>query len=208
MRIPSWIIALLEKIGSAYHKVAPRDDENRPTEALHEFCFKAKFIHPDYDSARLGLSIAKILKSTHLCSMATSGKDGSCHINTAFFCFNEALLIFFVSDPATQHCKNLLGTSSMAMSVFYSHQPWGSALRGLQLFGQCVQVADAEKKQASELYKEIFPLYAGYLATLSPQERDTLPFRFFVFRPDVVKIIDEDEFGEETFVLTTIDRGL
>jgi uncharacterized protein YhbP (UPF0306 family) len=206
MRIPSWIIALLKKIDSSCHKVAPHYNESNPNEALRKLCFKIKFIHPDLDSTRLGLSIAKILKDTHLCSMATSGKDGSCHINTAFFCFNEALSIFFVSDPATQHCKNLLGTSSMAMTVFDSHQPWGSSLRGLQLFGQCFQASDAEEKQASELYKKRFPLYAGYLVTLSPQERETLSFRFFAFRPDAVKILDEDEFGEETFVLTAIDR--
>jgi uncharacterized protein YhbP (UPF0306 family) len=208
MRLPSWSLPYLEKIVSLYRKTGRSHNGHSPRETVENTGFNVKFVNPDYDSSRLGRSISKILGASHLCSMATIGKDHACHINTAFFGFDEELMISFVSDPTTQHCRNLVDSPSMAMTVFDSHQPWGSALSGLQLFGHGFLASGAEEKRASDLYKRRFPLYEEYLATLSPQERELLPFRFFIFRPDSVKILDEDEFGEETFVLTTVQRGI
>src|ERR1700722_19094081 len=95
-----------------------------------------KFRNADYSSEKLSKSVLNIIKETHLCSMATINPDGTSHINTAFFCFNEDLDVYFVSDWRTKHCRNLTQKPKVALTIFDSHQKWGDSLRGIQLFGE------------------------------------------------------------------------
>src|SRR5688572_28707621 len=95
-----------------------------------------RFQHPQYNDADLVRSIQSILDGTDLLSLATIS-DQKAWINTAYYCYGDDLALFFLSEPSTQHCKNLEHDSTAAAAIFDSHQPWGPGKRGLQVFGRC-----------------------------------------------------------------------
>jgi uncharacterized protein YhbP (UPF0306 family) len=162
-----------------------------------------------YDSDRLGASVFRILAGTALCSMATRNGAGSVHISMAFFCFSNDLLLYFLSHPASLHCRNLARSPQMAVAVFDTHQIWGEPHAGLQLFGTGEQVGAEARDQVRELYASRFPLCRESLtptaAGMSPLSTSR-NLTFYRFLPRQLQILDEWEFGEEVFIHATVLR--
>jgi hypothetical protein len=84
---------------------------------------------------RVRQAVFRVLKSNVLGAMATVAPDGRAHIHTCYFSYTQALELFFLSHPRSQHCRNLLANPSTAVAVFSSSQQWTGPDRGLQLFG-------------------------------------------------------------------------
>jgi uncharacterized protein YhbP (UPF0306 family) len=164
-------------------------------------------INPDFPNGKLLRSVFKILKKTELWSMATVGPDNESHISTAYFSYNDSLDFYFVSDPSTKHIQNIARTPGVAITVFDSRQPWDSYHRGLQLFGKCWSASTAQSVKAFAVHAARFQAYGDYIRALSAKERKSSPYRFYVFRPDRIKILDERAFGEEVFVLADVVRN-
>jgi uncharacterized protein len=156
-------------------------------------------LNPDYPSERLYNSVARLLAANELCSIATQGENGEVHINTAFFGFSDNLDLYFLSNPASLHCQNLSRSPQVAIAVFDSQQIWGAAHKGLQLFGICALATGVEEKIACELYSSRFAHYMEFRNRLSH-------LRFYRFTTAVVKVLDEDEFGEEVLVSAQVVR--
>src|SRR6266446_3452450 len=165
-----------------------------------------KLVNPQYPTEKLHASVIDILNSTELFAMATVNSAGECHIHAAYFCFSDDLDIFSVSDVGTIHAKNIAEVPRVAVSVFDSHQPWDSGHRGLQLFGKCWQAGLIESARGLKIHASRFKAYGEYMSDINPFERDKSPYKFFVFRPESIKIFDENEFGEETFVIADVRR--
>lgn len=168
---------------------------------------KVHFKNRDYPTERLSKSVFRILETVNLCSVATVGPDNEGHINAAYFCYTDVLDLYFVSDPATKHCQNIAQSSKIAVAVFDTNQPWGEPIRGLQLFGECHLAGTVESAKALKTHAARFHAYGEYIKALNPLERDKSPYRFYVFRPTSVKILDEPEFGEETFVTAELVKS-
>jgi uncharacterized protein YhbP (UPF0306 family) len=166
-----------------------------------------QLVHPQYPSDKLTGIVINILKSVELCSMATVSSTGESYIHTAYFCFDAALNIYFISDPSTQHGQNIANNQTMAVAVFDTKQPWATPHRGLQIFGRCSMLGIVESARALSIHAVRFHAYRDYIKSLNPLELKALTFKFYVFRPDRVKIFDEPEFGEETFITAEIVRG-
>lgn len=160
----------------------------------------------DYGAERLRKSVFSILETVALCSIATVSPDNEGHINAAYFCYTPELDLYFVSDPATKHCQNITRSPQVAVAVFDTNQPWGEPIRGLQLFGECHRAGLVESTKALSIHAARFHAYGEYVKALSPFEREKSPHRFYVFRPTSMKILDEAEFGEETFVNAEVIR--
>jgi uncharacterized protein YhbP (UPF0306 family) len=159
-----------------------------------------------YSDERLARSALSILESTELCSMATITPKGESYIHTAYFCYNETLDIFSISDPSTQHGQNLAKSPTMAMAVASSNQPWDEPHRGLQLFGRCHVATLAESAKAFKIHAARFHAYGEYIKSLNPLELKVLTYKFYIFSPEIVKIFDEPEFGEEVFITAVVRR--
>jgi uncharacterized protein YhbP (UPF0306 family) len=168
----------------------------------------AILVNPEYPSERLHQVVARILKANMLCSMATRGDREQPHIHAAFFCFSDELALYFLSHPGAAHSRHLLRAREMAVAVFDGLQPWGAAHKGLQLFGRCALAEGAEEARARELYAARFPLYVDFTHRSTeggPTPASTFfELRFYAFRPDRVKILDEDEFGDEVLVTAEV----
>jgi uncharacterized protein YhbP (UPF0306 family) len=136
--------------------------------------------------------------------MATATKQNRAHINHAYFSYSENLELYFLSDPASLHCRNLLTNSSMAMTIFNSSQEWGGADRGIQLFGTCHEVTRHEVLAVERSYAGRFQAYEKWRASQS--EHDRFQYRFYRFVPTRIKILDENVFGGGVFVVAAVTR--
>jgi len=154
-----------------------------------------------FDSDRLTASVTRTLVANTLCSMATRNEAGAVHVNTAFFCFDSELIVYFLSHPASVHCHNLARAPQMAVSVCDSHQAWGDPHTGLQFFGRGARANGDAGSRARELYAERFPRYRDSLRR-APEEH----LKFYRFLPERVQVLDEWEFGEDVCIPATIGR--
>jgi uncharacterized protein YhbP (UPF0306 family) len=162
----------------------------------------------DYDSARLYAVVRAILGSTELCAMATLADDGAAHINTAYFAFDDELRLYFLSNPASLHCRNIARRPGMAVAAFDTHQPWGAPGKGLQLFGTGAVAAGGAADRARTVYGARFPLFGEF--SRSPDAPSAGPsfrvLRLYEFTPDRLKILDEEHLGDEANVVAEIRR--
>jgi uncharacterized protein YhbP (UPF0306 family) len=139
-----------------------------------------------------------LLQENLLCSLATVRKNNHAHISPVYFCYSEDLELYFLSDPRSLHCQNLLTNASMAVTIFDSSQKGGQADRGTQLFGTCRGVQGEYATQVELLYGKRFPAFAKWKTATS--EDVSFQYRFYRFVPREMKILDEDEFGGGVFV--------
>jgi uncharacterized protein YhbP (UPF0306 family) len=168
-----------------------------------------QLVAPGYPTTRLLASVTRILSANNLCSMATRSEAGLVDINTAFFSVGADLTLYFLSNPRAGHCRNLLCIPQMAATVFDSHQRWGDAHAGLQLFGLGAAVLPEHLEQARASYAARF---AGYFdlviraAEASGAPTGAAMLRLYSFAPTRVKLLDELEFGDEVYISAEVVR--
>ena len=171
---------------------------------------KVRLVSRGFSESRVRKSIFRILQKNMLCSMSTVNRLNRAHINTAYFCYSPNIELYFLSDLASVHSRNISRNSSMAMAIFRSSQNWGAPDRGLQLFGTCAEVRGAEAVRAERLYGRRFPLYSKWLRGASKDEKRLASilrsYRFHRFLPERVKVLDEAEFGGGVFVTARVRR--
>ena len=148
---------------------------------------------PRIERAAFGL-----LDASALCAISTVSSRTTAHIHTAYFVWNRDFEIFWLSDPAARHSRNVHARPSTAITVYDSHQVWGQPDRGIQLFGSTRQLPATEIAPAESLYAARFPGYA------TP---DLRAYRFYRFRTERLKVLDEAVFGAAVFVTATIHSG-
>jgi uncharacterized protein YhbP (UPF0306 family) len=153
-------------------------------------------------------SLLDTLEETALCSLATVGRTGRAHVNTAYFEYSDDLAVYFLSHPRARHCENLERNRSGALSIFRSDQTWGGQDRGVQLFGEARRVVGRARVVAESVYSARFPLYRRWLdATTSEGRQIGLQLRtysFYRFRSRKVKVFDEETFGDASFVSASV----
>jgi uncharacterized protein YhbP (UPF0306 family) len=163
---------------------------------------------PGYSSARLLIAVTRILDLNTLCSMATRSEAGTVDINAAFFAIGPDLTLYFLSNPKAAHCRNLTHVPQMAVTVFDSHQQWGQPHAGLQLFGPGGRVPPAHLEQARACYAARFEGYFDLAIRTGEAAGLVRPrgLELYDFAPTRVKILDELEFGDETYISAEILR--
>jgi uncharacterized protein YhbP (UPF0306 family) len=160
---------------------------------------------------RIWNALSGILSRNRLCSISTVTPGGRAHVNSAFFAVSPHLEFYFLSDPGSLHCRNLLENPSMAMAIFDSHQRWDAPGRGIQLMGKCYRARGKRAERAAQFYGDRFPQFARWMKgrTKADRRRATLlrSYAFYRFVPTRVKIFDEAEFGGAAFVIAAIHRA-
>lgn len=162
-------------------------------------------VNSDHSSEHLQEVVKRILAASMSCTMATVCEGGAAHINAAFFAYDDDLHLFFLTHQESEHGRNILRGSTVAIAVHDDGQPWGAAHTGLQLFGRAQQATGEVEARAREHYAARFPLYTEYvegrLSEGAPEASSSFfEQRFFVFRPEQLKILHEEEFGDEVLV--------
>lgn len=166
-----------------------------------------RYDHDEFSDEMLNSSIYNILNSNTLLSMA-SVNDNKSWINTAFFCFNNYLDIFFLTEIESQHSKNLAGNNSVAVSIFDSNQQWGPGkLKGLQLFGICKKAQGIQLLEGTRLYLMRYPGVAKWLTKPEDLLKGLLGSWIYIFSPSRIKILYEELFGEENYISLLIHKS-
>jgi len=170
-----------------------------------------KPLEKPFSDERIRRSISRILQENVLCSMSTVAPGNRPHINTAYFAYTPDLVLYFLSDPGSRHCRNLERNPSLGMTIFRSAQEWGGQDRGLQLFGSCRRTRGQGAREGERYYAARFSPYAKWMKGLSPAERRQATllrsYAFYRFLPRRIKILDEREFGGAMFVTAAVVRA-
>jgi uncharacterized protein YhbP (UPF0306 family) len=162
--------------------------------------------HPDYPSDLLAESILDVLGAHRVLAMA-SIHDGMAHANAAFYCFNEKLELFFLSDEHSVHSRNFVANESVAVTVFDSSQTMASPKRGLQIFGSCAPAGMIQATEALRLWLRRFPEIKRSLRDPATLVRGLASQRFYTVLPASVKLLDEVRFGKREPIPVTLRRG-
>ncbi|MFB6191020.1 MAG: pyridoxamine 5'-phosphate oxidase family protein [Candidatus Nanohaloarchaea archaeon] len=152
-------------------------------------------VEEDYGKERFEDSISNILQENRLCTLATVSPDSEAHAATAFYAFDDELNLYILTPPETEHGQHLEKNSSIALSIYDSHQQFSSEKQGLQFFGTAEK---AEPEEALEIYRERFPDVEQFAS--EPGDVKELDSCFYRIEPERFKLFDEPEFGTETWV--------
>jgi uncharacterized protein YhbP (UPF0306 family) len=156
------------------------------------------------DAAALRTAVEDILNTNALCSLATI-RQGQPYVNTAYFAVMPGLRLAILTPPSTEHAKNVEHEPAAAMTVFDSHQPWGTDLRGLQLFGTMRRLNGAQGEEAYRAYCERNPGLEQWAADYAAVE-DSMESRFYGLDVEQVKVFDEPRFGKEVYITAEVKR--
>ncbi|HEX9599400.1 MAG TPA: pyridoxamine 5'-phosphate oxidase family protein [Gaiellaceae bacterium] len=149
-------------------------------------------------AARIAAAARRLLDASTLCAIATVSPGGRAHVNTAYFAWSRDFDLVWLSEPHAAHSRNLRAHPTVAVAVYDSHQTWGKADRGIQLFGSARELVDEAAADAERIYAKRFPDYG---------REDLSAYRFYRFRPRRVKLFDESAFGRGVFVTARIAGG-
>jgi uncharacterized protein YhbP (UPF0306 family) len=144
---------------------------------------------------RIERAAFRLLDASRLCAIATMSPRATAHVSTVYFVRNQDLDVFWLSDPAARHSRNIRARPSTAIAVYDSHQVWGKPDRGIQLFGTASQLPAKESAYAESLYVARFSGHAAH---------DLGAYRFYQFRTDRLKVFDETQLGAGVFVTAAI----
>ncbi|HZT54041.1 MAG TPA: pyridoxamine 5'-phosphate oxidase family protein [Gaiellaceae bacterium] len=146
-------------------------------------------------AARIAVAARRLLDASTLCAIATVTRSGGAHVHSAYFAWDPAFRIVWLSEPRALHSRNLRANPSAAVAVYDSGQTWGEPDRGIQLFGTACEIAGEDAAQAGALYARRFPAYS---------KTDLGAYRFYRFTPRRLKLFDEPGLGPGTFVTARV----
>jgi uncharacterized protein YhbP (UPF0306 family) len=166
-----------------------------------------KFGHPQYSDETINKSISEILNANTLLSMANIRKtDGETEswICTAFYAFNNALDLYILTPPDTQHIQNLEYSKSVAVAIYDSHQEPTKHKRGLQVFGHCERAEGLKLVDGYRLYASRFVWLPDFIKRPEDFAKGIIQSKLFVICPQEIKIFHEPIFGEEIWVTVSV----
>lgn len=114
--------------------------------------------------------------------LATVDEEGRPHAANVNFAADDALRLYFISDPESAHARQIARQPLVAGTAYL---PFVSAaeIRGVQLHGRCEVLATSDFDSAWRLFVERFP----YAADMEQRARTE---RFYRITPCWFRIID------------------
>ncbi|MBN2113396.1 MAG: pyridoxamine 5'-phosphate oxidase family protein [Acidimicrobiia bacterium] len=157
---------------------------------------------PEFACEEVEAAIREILKANHLLSLATADAEGNPHINEAYYAGDLGGLLIF-TPPFTRHAANATARPEVAATVADGSQPWGSDLRGLQVFGVMEALRGPDAAAAYAAFTARFPALAAFTGDYARAEQ-MLPARFYRIRVSSYKVVDETHFGKQRAVTASL----
>lgn len=147
-----------------------------------------------YSSDRLERVARRLMSAAPLCALATASVGGRPHINHMYFASSGWFDVYWISDADSIHSRNLTKNPSAAVTVYDSHQTWGRADRGMQLFGTAGVVTGRAAAEAAKAYSARFKDF----------DVDSTDLPYYRFRPRTVKLFDERALDPGTLVTARV----
>lgn len=137
--------------------------------------------------------ILDFARAHHVLTLATAGPDGP-WASALFYAADSELNLYFISSPATQHCRLLLATPRVAVAIHGMEHDW-KRIRGLQIDGSASAVAETERARVEKLYLERFPALEPLLAGAGSADERSVAGRyasstFYCIAPRRIRLLD------------------
>ncbi len=131
--------------------------------------------------------IKEVLENTHLMSLGTLGENGV-QVADVIFIFDDALNIYWMSDPDSRHSNAILNNNRVAATVTFSTKSKELNL-GIQLSGIASKIEgeryDLALKHAKKRGNEVPKVEEAFLRGDS----------WYMLAPTQIDLIDEENFG-------------
>ena len=123
--------------------------------------------------------------------------DGGPWATPLFYASDDALALYFLSDPGTRHCRAIAQNPRVSAAIHGDPGAW-TEIMGVQLDGWAAVVEGSEEwAHATRCYAAKFPFA---LALIPPDG----PYRFYRLRPRWLRLIDNSRglgFKEELLLM-------
>jgi uncharacterized protein len=131
-------------------------------------------------------AIARLLKTQSTLTLSTADGKGAPHAAPLFYVYGDGPRLFWLSDPRSQHSRNLKRDPRAAVSVYRETADWRK-IRGVQLRGSVSIIADpASREKLLDTYKRRFQLSARFEAAI-------LRCTLYCFEPAWVRYLDNSK---------------
>ena len=137
------------------------------------------------------------MNAAPLCALATVAPRGRAYISHMYFARTDPFEVCWISDPESQHSRNLATNASAAVTIYDSRQIWGRPDRGIHLFGIAGEVHGRSALEAEKAYAKRFPSYGGLDDSL----------RMYRFRPRTMQLFDERSLAPGTLVTARVTQA-
>ena len=142
---------------------------------------------------RLVADIARFLEERNTLSLATTQADQP-WAASVLFASDQALNIYFVSDPKTHHGQDLGANTRVAGTVNGNCEGW-SDIQGVQLTGHASQVPNPDRSRVLTLYLDKFADVAQLIRQPRSDQDKLIGGRlattpFYQLRPEWIRLID------------------
>jgi uncharacterized protein YhbP (UPF0306 family) len=106
--------------------------------------------------------IAGLLAQCVALTVSTASPNGSPRAADVYFCSDANLNLYFYSDPASRHSRNIARDPRVAAAVRVESMDWHE-IKGMQFEGEAARVNDPdERTKAWRLICEKFPFYESF----------------------------------------------
>jgi len=131
-------------------------------------------------------------------ALATAGlSDGRPQVVPLFFASDDALNLYWVSDPDSRHSRNIEDWDDVAAAIYVQTWDW-TGIKGVQIEGTATPVTgDEERQRALALYSAKFPFVDDRFGDVIANSV------IYVLRPRWLRWIDNERgFGyQQEFIL-------
>jgi uncharacterized protein YhbP (UPF0306 family) len=138
-------------------------------------------------------TISRFLQNHNTLSLATAGRTEP-WAASVFYASDDALHLYFVTDPTTHHGQDLTRNSRVAGTINADCADW-TQIRGLQLSGHAAQVSAEDRPAALAIYLDKFPAVARMMDDPASDQERLIGERLaatplYQLRPSWVRLID------------------
>ena len=106
--------------------------------------------------------IADFLAQRIALTVSTVSPNGSPRAADVYFCSDANLNLYFYSDPASRHSRNIARDPRVAAAGRIESMDWRE-IKGVQLEGEAVRVDDLDERQAAwRMMCDKFPFYESF----------------------------------------------
>ena len=105
--------------------------------------------------------------------------------------------MYFLSDPATLHCKHIKENPHVSAAIVDTTQKHADLKKGLQLWGMCREIGNEHKvRHALKLWKDSMHI-TDVLFSYENMKKKVLKGRMFMIKPKMIKLFDQELFQVE-----------
>lgn len=142
-------------------------------------------------------ALFSFLKARNLMSLATYGETVSnC---TVYFAVDDEFFLYFISEPDSEHCKNIAVNNRVACAIADSHQLVRDKKVGVQIKGVVHDINGIDKLDAIiNLWNSTNPGMETIISVNNFRNK-ILSSRAYKVQPTEIKFFNEELYGEEGF---------